>query len=179
MYDAMRKSGADLVKCYITSIQNNCLFNERKTQDHLEEGVVHPLNGEWKGYLGRGIWDKIFKKSIVDQQGIWFPQTRCGEDAAFLFQYMVVASTCLVIPDTLYFYLIRSDSVPGKHENNMVNLQSDVIASFQFVLRFRDDSSRDDYCRLAGRNLIKENPALLFHFVHDVQIFCKSPENKK
>jgi glycosyltransferase involved in cell wall biosynthesis len=184
MYEAMRKSSADLVKCYFASIQNGRLFDERKTQGQLEEGVVHPLNQEWKGYLGRGIWDKIFRKSIVDRQGIWFPQTRCAEDTAFLLQYMAVASTCLVIPDTLYFYKIRNDSVSGKHENNVMNLQSDVIASFQFVLRFlddrshRDDSSRDGGHRLDGKNLVKENSVLLFHFVHDIQIFCKAAENK-
>jgi CDP-glycerol glycerophosphotransferase len=157
MYEAMKESNADLVKCYFASIQNGRFSDERKTQGHLEEGVVHPLNQEWKGYLGRGIWEKIFRKSIVDQQGIRFPPTRCAEDAAFLLQYMAVASTCFIIPDTLYFYTIRSDSVSGKHENNVVNLQSDVIASFQFVLRFLDDRN--------GKNLIKENPVLLFPFM--------------
>jgi glycosyltransferase involved in cell wall biosynthesis len=167
MYTAIQESGTDLVKCYFMSIYNKRIVDEREAQSHLEEGIVHPLDKEWKGYLGRGIWDKIFRKSIVDQHGIRFPQTRCAEDVSFLLQYMAVASTCMVIPDTLYVYTIRSDSVSGKHENNVVNLQSDVIASFQFVLRF-----------LAGKNLIKENPILLFHFVHDVQIFCKAAENK-
>jgi glycosyltransferase involved in cell wall biosynthesis len=166
MYAAARKSGADLVKCYFTSMCGSRFFNERAMQPQIEEEIVHPLNKEWKGYLGRGIWDKIFRKSIVDQ-GIWFPQTRCAEDVAFLMQYMAVASTCFVIPDTLYYYDIRDDSVSGKHENNVVNLQSDVIASYQFVLRF-----------LAGKNLVKENPVLLFHFVHDIQVFCKAPQNK-
>jgi glycosyltransferase involved in cell wall biosynthesis len=171
MYAAIRKSGADLVKCYISTMDQGNIINEHEMQPHFKEKIIRPLNNEWKGYLGRGIWDKIFRKSIVGQ-GIWFPQTRCAEDTAFLLQYMAVASTCFVIPDTLYFYRIRSDSVSGKHENNTVNLQSDVITSFQFVLQFLAGRSRP------GKNLVKENPVLLFHFMHDVQIFYKAAENK-
>jgi glycosyltransferase involved in cell wall biosynthesis len=164
MYDAMQESGADIAKCNITTITSK---REIKETDNwlLKKIGLQPFTKELKGRLGRGIWDKIFKKSIIKQEQLFFPPTKYAEDIAFLVQYVSVASSCYILSDHLYFYENYPDSVTGLHEKSGLH-QLDLISSFQFALRF-----------LSGKSLIKENLFLLHHLANDVCLVYKANQS--
>lgn len=60
------------------------------------------------------LWNKIFKKDIIDKYGINFPNEREYDDDCFYLQYMSVIFSADFISDNLYNYLRREDSIMGK-----------------------------------------------------------------
>lgn len=60
------------------------------------------------------LWNKIFKKDIIDQYGITFPDGREYDDDCFYLQYMSVIQTADFCNEKLYNYLRRNDSIMGK-----------------------------------------------------------------
>jgi len=55
--------------------------------------------------------NKIFKKSIIDTYSIFFPQGLHYEDACFFYKYIFVSKTIYHIPEYLYVYVRRDNSI--------------------------------------------------------------------
>jgi glycosyltransferase involved in cell wall biosynthesis len=159
MFSAIHKYGVDLVKCKMTTVQPWGEYVIEKFAHPSEKGF-HPLSNEWKGILCRGIWDKIFRRDIIQRSNIRFPPVMVSEDISFLIQYTAAASTCFILPDNLYYYFIRKDSTIGKYEKNPLVYQNDILTSYQFTLRF-----------LSDRSLIKSNLYVLFHLANELTFY--------
>ncbi len=56
------------------------------------------------------VWNKVFKKSIIDKYGIRFAENMAYEDFPFYFQYALCSESSYYIDETLYNYFQRSDS---------------------------------------------------------------------
>jgi hypothetical protein len=56
------------------------------------------------------LWDKIFKKSIIDKYGIRFPEKDGWEDSLFFYEYVVVAKDFHILSDKLYNYTMRGNT---------------------------------------------------------------------
>ena len=69
------------------------------------------------------LWNKIFKKELIDKYGIRFPDGRWGEDDCFVWQYLSVAESIFYLPEKLYYYLRRDGSmVSGMQRKNPLHL---------------------------------------------------------
>jgi glycosyltransferase involved in cell wall biosynthesis len=156
MFFAMLENNADLVKCRFTGIDCSGKCHREKTICSSENGF-HPLDNQWKGMLGRGIWNKIFKRDIIECSNISFPPFRIGEDISFLLQYEAAASSCFIIPDNLYHYYLRDDSTAGCYEKSARLYQTDIIESYKYTLRY-----------LCDRSLVKNNLHVLFHLSNEL-----------
>jgi len=96
-----------------------CLFNiegdpyDRGKMKYLELCNRHPLMPA----LGAAsiesvfIWDKIFKKSVIDRWGIRFPDTGGHEDALFFYEYRLVAGDFYISRERLYNKTMLKDSM--------------------------------------------------------------------
>lgn len=115
----------DMVERMISAIERPgvdfavCLFNidgdpyDRGKMKYLELCNKHPLLPA----LGAAsiesvfIWDKIFKKSVIDRQGVRFPDTGGCEDALFFYEYRLVAGDFYILRERLYNKTMREDSM--------------------------------------------------------------------
>lgn len=69
------------------------------------------LKNELKQSINVFLWNKIFKKSIVDKYKIKFPDVFIAEDNAFTMKYVSVIKNYFGLEDCLYNYIIRKKSL--------------------------------------------------------------------
>ncbi len=70
------------------------------------------------------IWDKLFRKEIIDTFHIQFLENiRYAEDFYFLTIYKLHARKMVVLPEALYFYSIdQKNSITNKHDNRILDI---------------------------------------------------------
>lgn len=137
------------------------------------------------------IWARIWRRDLFMNMGIRFPDRAWyGEDLRTVTKLMAVASSIEVLPDILYFYLIRPGSIM-RTEN--VERNRDMLRTFEDILDwFRKQGLMQQYrselCYLAVDHLllastvrvVRANPhsPLLREFLLFVQMnFPEYPDN--
>lgn len=55
-------------------------------------------------------WNKLIKKSVIDQNNLMFDELYCANDRTFYFRLIKVARKILIIKDKLIFYRINNES---------------------------------------------------------------------
>lgn len=138
------------------------------------------------------IWARLWRRDLFMNMGIRFPDKAWyGEDLRTVTKLMALASSIEVLPDCLYFYLIRPGSIM-RSEN--IERNRDILRAFEDMLDwFRDhgllQQYRKELCYLAVDHLLlastvrvaRANPhsLLLKEFLVFTQIrFPEYPENK-
>lgn len=66
------------------------------------------------GGLNVGVWNKIYRKDLIQKYAIRFPENMCNEDAYFNWCYWAVSECFYSLPDVKYFYVRRDDSLMGQ-----------------------------------------------------------------
>lgn len=83
-------------------------------EDFLEQ--VYPLMNKQLMYV---VWNKLYKLSIVKEQGIQFPPYKSCEDRLFNIRYFNHVQTCKVVDDILYNYSFDGrNSLTNKYFDN-------------------------------------------------------------
>lgn len=106
------EDGVDLV-CFGGVIDGEI---EQSRRENMEAYACMNFNGTTQSYLGVMrtnvyVWNKIFRKSIIEGYGIQFPVgIACGEDAAFYFCYASVAGMACYLQENVYHYVQQSGS---------------------------------------------------------------------
>ena len=106
------EDGVDLV-CFGGVIDGEI---EQSRRENMEAYACMNFNGTTQSYLGVMrtnvyVWNKIFRKSIIEGYGIQFPVgIACGEDAAFYFCYASVAGLACYLQENVYHYVQQSGS---------------------------------------------------------------------
>jgi glycosyltransferase involved in cell wall biosynthesis len=59
------------------------------------------------------VWNKIFRKSIIDEYNIKFPTGLWYEDTSFFYEYILVSNTAYFIQENLYTYIRYKNSMMG------------------------------------------------------------------
>jgi glycosyltransferase involved in cell wall biosynthesis len=67
------------------------------------------------------VWNKIYRKAIIDLYYIRFPEGLLYEDAAFFFKYIYVANRIYYINKKLYHYLRRRGTITSQSGNTIEN----------------------------------------------------------
>ena len=85
----------------------------------------------------RVLWNKIFKKSIIDKYKIRFPEELyMSEDACFFLEYLSCIKKVFFINEKLYTYCRRGDSVIGKRFDKNFDSINDCVKAHKFVIDF-------------------------------------------
>ncbi len=112
LYKQIKNHDVDLVECsYFKEFIN------------VKEEVIHPrlkISGQeavksllmWNGKLTSFCWDKLYIKEKIGN--IRFDlKLKIGEDALFVFEYLLKCESVLVLDCPMYTYLIRENSAIG------------------------------------------------------------------
>ena len=144
MYNAVTSSNADIAVCGIRAA------NERPSvKSFSEEYFKTPFAG--MKIIDDGVfrktnvfvWNKIFKKSIIDAFGITFPYGLSCEDACFLFKYLTAAKTVYYIEEPLYVYTRRRGSLMAESSAPNAPRALDHIYAINDVAAFRQTRGLD------------------------------------
>lgn len=111
----IRKTGADLAECgRINLIARGGKLRERPVPS-CKEHVIDMTKGVFINKGSLFVWDKLFKKSIIDAISLRFDEDiKYAEDALFLVKYKFSCRTISFVHKNLYYYTeYRADSASG------------------------------------------------------------------
>ena len=84
------------------------------------------------------IWDKLFKKSIIDNYNIGFhPNLKIGEDTLFVISYLLCCNSISINYNTYYNYRIRQGSLMRSHIEGLADqqiLRVDILEKFMYMI---------------------------------------------
>ena len=118
MYEAMLSSGADLAAAQAEVRYDIPATDELKKADEkyfsLKYSGMQSVSVDLFLNTDVCIWDKIFKKSIIDEYQISFPEGLLYEDLYFTMAYLAASKNMFFLKRPLYFYYRRKGSIMSK-----------------------------------------------------------------
>lgn len=97
-----------------------------------------------KSFQQPALWNKMFKRSLVTSQGIYFPKNiNYGEDLTFIPRIIFYSDTFVAVDKPLYHYIIRSNGSYTHQFNEQHVIQTiHVIDFISDFLRNKADFSK-------------------------------------
>jgi glycosyltransferase involved in cell wall biosynthesis len=136
MYNAITTSNADIATAGTKIIYDGV---PELSGDHeyyrIKFNGLHDIDDEIIQKTDVSVWNKIFRKSIIDKYNIRFPVGLNNEDACFTPKYYFLSKTIYFLDEALYNYIrhpnsIMSDSLYSKtplavdHVNILYNIKA-------------------------------------------------------
>ena len=117
-------------------------------------------------------WNKIYKKSIIDEFKITFPKKMQYEDFPFFFQYFMHSKQAYYLNEDFYYYFQRESSEMAKSYLHKYELAIDHINGCEFL-----------YNKLQETNCYKDN-SFLFCDIYSRWIdtglrYCRRKDKKR
>ena len=152
MYKAIIEQDVDIVQCGTIIEKGHNSPNRKNLEQYLntEKTGKFQLRKSNFHFLNVLLWNKIWKKSIIDKYNIKFPNAFNHEDDAFSYMYKFVCQNFFILNQNLYHYAINENSLMDRYKKNTYNRFSRIIIS-EFVGDF-----------LIKNNMLKKNKNLLF-----------------
>ena len=82
------------------------------------------------------VWNKLYRRSIIEKYGINFPEGIIHEDFSFYTKYMALAPKTYFLNEYLYFYRKRKNSIMHSVSGKKTNHLFDTLKNFELVYDF-------------------------------------------
>ncbi len=107
---------SDLVICgYLEEYSDNST-HERRIDFNSDSSAVSLIEEFIKGNVGAYAWNKLYKTSIIESEGLQFPKgIQVVEDTIFFSEYLKYIKNYYVVDDLLYHYIRNSNSICAKY----------------------------------------------------------------
>ncbi len=113
MVEAIESSGADVAMCgtQISYERDESLKESDDAYFSLKYKGLHNVSDELIASCDVSLWNKIFRKEIIEKYDIRFPDGLRYEDAFFYQAYMAQANSIVFVNEKLYHYRRREGSI--------------------------------------------------------------------
>ena len=114
MYSCMHSHKVDLVCCNCILEYEGDSFGRDKQKlnyHYLKFEGEKIISSDSKQLINLVLWNKIFKKELIDKFNISFPTIREHDDDSFVSQYLYVAHSVYGLMLPLYHYRLREKSI--------------------------------------------------------------------
>lgn len=109
-YNELKKSNPDLISCGKANLDAITSNYDRK--EPKEQEKIHVKKEDIIYFEDRFIWNKIFKKSIISENNISFPENKYAEDLYFTVLYLIHCDSLIDVPDYKgYIRHVQEDSI--------------------------------------------------------------------
>lgn len=116
MYHAINSSKADIACCGCQIIYQ--AKHELKASDdeyyRIKFKGIADIDGKIIKNTDVSAWNKIYRRDLIEKYRIEYPEGLWYEDADFFFKYMSVAKKVFFVPEALYCYMRRENSIMDK-----------------------------------------------------------------
>lgn len=137
MVKTIEEQNVDIVMCDCNVVD----LSDGKVRNHVDIAWHHlkrkgfvKLDSNIKDTLNCVIWNKIFRKDIMDKYGINYPDKYEHDDAMFFWKYIFACSTYFGLDKPLYNYILGNpNSISGKYK-----IKAITPHTFDFVLCMED-----------------------------------------
>ena len=110
LFNAIQQKNIDIALCGIDVIFDKIQKTYTGIWEIKHQGLK-PVNCEMLSDLNLEVWNKIYKKSIIDKYKIRFYEDFYAEDISFVWTYLSFSQKAYFIKDKLYHYLKRENSL--------------------------------------------------------------------
>jgi len=87
------------------------------------------------------VWNKLFKKELIEKYNIRFPVGLKYEDNAFFYKYVLHAKHIYCLNEFLYNYIMRSDSIMGNYYNKKYGVSVDNLKVFEIIYLYYKENN--------------------------------------
>ena len=111
MYEMAQKTDADLIFCAFRSVdeEGNCI--KEVHENGFTPGVIYNIKEEKTLLMmENSVWNKLFKREIIQNEKLLFPDRVWAEDLRFTKKYLAHTSKCVYVDVPVYNYYQRSGS---------------------------------------------------------------------
>lgn len=118
MYAHLMESQSDDIDaiCFSAVETRNGRETGSRYYDNKWEGV-RQLPPEQRLDVSRTVWNKLFRRNIIEDHALRFPEGCLFEDNAFTINYLMICNKILFLDDRLYIYHRNSSSLTGGIES--------------------------------------------------------------
>ncbi|MDR0407450.1 MAG: glycosyltransferase, partial [Campylobacteraceae bacterium] len=165
MFECIEKENVDIVMCDCNVVEVESDHLRNKGDDNyvkLKRKYFYDISKNSSIGIPLVLWNKIFKKSLIDNYNISFPNGYLHDDDAFIRQYISVSSSYFGLDVKLYNYVFRRNSIMSEtflRKNDLKIL--DKIYSAIFFYNF-----------LAKNNLLDSKYAYFLNSLMEDIHFC-------
>ena len=167
LYREIKESHCDLISCsnfnidYISSEYQNTNPYDKQKYNIKKEDIVY--------FEDRFIWNKIFKRSILIENQILFPEDKYAEDLYFIIMYLLHCNSLIDVPDYKgYIRHVQEDSISRTW--NLKDLTS--ILSVDYLIY----SKLSDYENIDFTRLFKREVSILLYKVYSLRLLSDKNE---
>ncbi|MBD5405946.1 glycosyltransferase [bacterium] len=148
MLKTMLKYDVDIIEC-LPNYHDNPLVTSRK---YLPFGSELCKNGKSDidlfvyRWSFKSVWGHIFKRSIIKENDIRFPNTNMSEDLVFVWLYLLKAKSIYFLSQKLYnYYVVLNGAVDNYCSENYIQSYGEFL-TFKYVMDFvRDHNWKDKF----------------------------------
>lgn len=137
MFQAMQTESPDFAMCnaFVEVVDRAESFPVDVIYSQKSGNV--PMNDVLKVSLGAFLWNKIFRKDLIDRYALRFPDGYRADDSAFCRCYLMVSQRATFLEEKLYHYLVRSGSIMDEWDKK-VNYKDvfAVVYAIEYVYEF-------------------------------------------
>ena len=163
MLTTMLEQDADVVTCR-ANVENSHLDKHLANYVNSQPIGKYYLCDKMKFHLNMLLWNKIYKKSLIDKYEIRFPDGISAEDDAFSYNYGAVAGKYYGLEDKLYNYLLRNSSFTfsigrGKDKKK----RYDRIEILRYTYNFLEKHNLLKKCKLLFQDRIEKEVSYMLY----------------
>jgi len=141
MLSAMIEEQVDMVMCNTRVYKANSSYVAEEAKPYLfpVKSGRYVAHNDWLWRINVYLWNKIFKKSIIEEFSVSFPDGRSAEDNVFIYQYLSVIKSAYMLYEPLYnHYEGVEDSVMSIFRSTKITIEMlyDKIDIFNFLYDF-------------------------------------------
>ena len=168
MLTTMITENTDIVTCQ-ANIHNSFLNPIMAKYANCNPLGTFVLLPKYKKSINVFLWNKIFKKSIIDQYNIKFPDGVTSEDNAFITKYLTVTDKYCGIQEKYYNYFFRKTSFTlTKKKKNIGQHRFDRLAIIKDVYKHIEAFNLLQRENIFFKKLILDELEQLFIFNKDI-----------
>lgn len=148
MLAAAKKSDADLIFCDVLEFNENGQSRQVEYASTPQDGIQPKHTKTIVINTGNGVTNKLIRKTVFTDTGIYFPKGIIFEDFAIVPLLISQCRLIVKVPETLYYYRIRKGSTIHTADHNVYDLfaacdhllahaEQEFIEEVQFII-FRE-----------------------------------------
>jgi len=172
MAAAIGRSGVDLAWCSFAICGDTPRHNWAGRLNYLLSCKKMPVvDGRINSVM---LWDKIFKKSVIDKYGVRFPDGHEHDDTLFAREYgFVVKDSHHHLEEELYNHTIRRNSIADSYEIRKPKNRWDSLYTDEMLSAFLKRHS------LFGQNLASFAHSVLYVDLRDMLLYMDEDETRQ
>ena len=156
MYTAIEKNNVDIVCCHNFFDLEESLSDEEKEKrlprKYFNKSGKYSLNQKNILTTDVVLWNKIWRRDLIEKYNIRFPEGHEHDDDAFWYMYSFVSKKIFFLNKKLYHYFLRAGSIMSTQVNKKPKNRLDRIAISYYIFDF-----------LTKNNLYNNNKQIMAH----------------